>query len=512
MQNSLFLLIFLFSFFRVAIAQLDLKDTTIKVGYSVPSIELTPNLKKAFIKLNAVRQNQLSNKLKNADTLFTIIHIGDSHVQGDFFSGSIRKHLQGEFGDAGQGMLFPYALAKSYGPRGTAIKTTGKWNGLKTLSQNLVEPLGLMGYGAFTRDSNATIVVTLNEKFEGPAFRDIRIWHTTDSASYSTQLNKSFELRSIKSYPSGWGVSLFSNPDSVRTFSISAVSTSSVQNHYGFFGYEFLPKRNRGVNYHHCGVVGAQFPHFINQAPLAIEQISHLHPDMIIFSFGTNEAYNYQLDTLEYRLAVESYIRKIQSALPNVAIILTTAPDSRSQNRIPPHQVNVNRQLGIIAKNCGISLFDLNEAMGGWGSLHAWQKHQLALSDKLHFSKSGYGLQGKLFTWSLLKAYNRVNVSDSLNLQLLQDSVQTYMKVLIPKAKTDSLSKAQSDLADSTQGENETVVGKSTYKVHIVKQGESLSQIGKKYKVSHKMIAKLNHIKLKKPLKPGQRILIPKKK
>ena len=86
MQNSLFLLIFLFSFFRVAIAQLDLKDTTIKVGYSVPSIELTPNLKKAFIKLNSVLKNQLSNKLKNADTLFTIIHIGDSHVQGDFLA------------------------------------------------------------------------------------------------------------------------------------------------------------------------------------------------------------------------------------------------------------------------------------------------------------------------------------------------------------------------------------------------------------------------------------------
>jgi len=497
---------------RAGIAQLVFKDTMTSVKYSVPSMELTPNLKKALIKLNAVRKNQLNQGLKKADTLFTIIHIGDSHVQGDFFSGSIRKYLQNEFGDAGQGLLFPYALAKSYGPRGTSIKTTGKWNGLKTLSQNLSEPLGLIGYGAFTKDSNATIAVTLTEKFDGPAFRDIRIWHTTDSTSYITQLNKGFEFRSVKSYPSGWGVSVFSNTDSVRTFSISAVATSSLQNHYGFWGYEFLPKHYRGVNYHHCGVVGAQFPHFINQAPLAIEQISHLHPDMIIFSFGTNEAYNYQLDTLEYRLAVESYIRKIQSALPNVAIILTTAPDSRSQNRIPPHQVNVNRQLGLIAKNCGLSLFDLNEAMGGWGSLYAWHKHQLALSDKLHFSKSGYGLQGKLFTWSLLRTYNQVNVTDSLNLQLLQDSVQTYMKVLIPKAKTDSLNKPQNDILDSTQGENETVVGKSTYKVHIVKQGESLSQIGKKYKVSHKMIAKLNHIKLKKPLKPGQRLLIPKKK
>ena len=78
-----------------------------------------------------------------ADTLFTIIHIGDSHIQGDYFSGEIRMQLQSYFGNGGRGILFPYALAKSFGPRGVAVKPLGLWTGFKTLTSNLTEPIGV---------------------------------------------------------------------------------------------------------------------------------------------------------------------------------------------------------------------------------------------------------------------------------------------------------------------------------------------------------------------------------
>ena len=52
----------------------------------------------------------------------TITHIGDSHIQADFLSGTIRQKIQLKFGNAGRGLIFPYRAAKSNEP--SSYKTT----------------------------------------------------------------------------------------------------------------------------------------------------------------------------------------------------------------------------------------------------------------------------------------------------------------------------------------------------------------------------------------------------
>jgi LysM repeat protein len=177
--------------------------------------------------------------------------------------------------------------------------------------------------------------------------------------------------------------------------------------------------------------VGAQFTHLIDRAPWTIEQLQHLKPDIIIFSFGTNEAYNGKLDTLAYTQQVQAFLHKLSIACPQTAIILTTAPDTRSRNRIPPMQRPINNQLKTIAAREKLTVYDLNAAMGGWGSLHTWYNHKLTISDKLHFNAAGYALQGQLFTLSLMQAYNKVNFRDTLDITELSNTVHTSMKALV---------------------------------------------------------------------------------
>ena len=510
-------------------------------------LEDSQKLEKAMEKLHAVIKNQSK---KSIDTMFTIIHIGDSHIQGDYFSGEIRRQLQGFFGNAGQGLLFPYALAKSYGPRGALLSQKGVWTGIKTLTPNLLEPLGLIGYGAVTHNANAQITIAFNEKFNDSVFQRINIWHTADPKSYITQLNDAFSWAGSQLYTSGWGVSSYTSQTFVKSFTLTTLSTHPVQNHYGFYGFELLPTPRRGIAYHHCGVVGAQFTHLIEKAPWAIEQIAHLKPDIVIFSFGTNESYNEKYDSAAYSKSVQKFLSELVLASPQTAIIITTAPDTRSRNLIPPNQISVNNQLKTLAKNSHLTLYDLNATMGGWGSMNLWYKNKLTLADKLHFTASGYALQGKLFSLSFLQSYNKVNKKDTLAIDTLRNAVcqsmkklwlddwvhplgdssepnQTLQPIPIPvkRVSPDSIQntsdpKTHPNLEShgkiTTQknkklASNKKKVTSSGEKIHTVRKGENLYRIGKLYHVSHESIAKKNHLNNPKAITPGQLLIIPKK-
>lgn len=557
------------------------------IATDYPNQPANANIKKGYANRPPIRSAPNSTKanINPADTLFTIVHIGDSHIQGDYFSGEIRMQLQSQFGNAGRGILFPYALAKSFGPRGVSVKPIGLWTGHKTLSSGLIEPLGLEGYAATTNSTNSSISISLSDKFKeenalgtfsNPNLQRIRIWHSADDNAFSTQLNSEFtwtgsqfysanniQIRQTTIKSGGWGVSNYQAQTPQTNFTISLSRTNPNQNHYAFYGFEIIPMQQRGVVYHHCGVVGAQFTHLINKAPYTIEQIAHIKPDILIFSFGTNEAYNGKLDTQTYTTAVMKFLADIAEASPTTAIILTTAPDTRSRNRIPPAQKSVNNELRKIARAQKITLYDLNEAMGGWGSLHVWYNHKLTLTDKLHFNAAGYALQGQLFTLSLLQAYNKVNAKDTINISALSNTVHDAMTVLVRDFSAVSLGDSLGDVTandtiakvantatgarivtpkvpiatnnGSIANENSDINiapnnGKNNIPsftpknsndrspkmisgevTHTVKSGENLYRIAQRYHVSHEAIARRNNLSNPKALRVGQRLVIPKR-
>jgi LysM repeat protein len=256
------------------------------------------------------------------------------------------------------------------------------------------------------------------------------------------------------------------------------------------------------------------------------------------------------------------FLADIAAASPNTAIILTTAPDTRSRNRIPPAQKSVNQQLQKIAAAQKLTLYDLNKAMGGWGSLHIWYNHKLTLTDKLHFNAAGYALQGQLFTLSLLQAYNKANPKDTLNISALKNTVHVAMSTLVRDFSAVSLGDSMAnDSAKNNTGQtlanpvtnntNGVVSGTSQDSMqqnprtntiapqryntpqrnntpqrstpannlsprmsqgevtHTVKSGENLYRIAQRYHVTHESIAKRNNLSNPRALRIGQRLIIP---
>lgn len=86
-----------------------------------------------------------------------IVHIGDSHLQADFFSGEVRQLLQERFGSAGRGLVFPYRLAGTHGPKDVSITSNTSWQSQKIIAQTHAIPVGLAGFSIESTNSNFSL-------------------------------------------------------------------------------------------------------------------------------------------------------------------------------------------------------------------------------------------------------------------------------------------------------------------------------------------------------------------
>jgi hypothetical protein len=78
------------------------------IAFAENRIEQSAVLKPFFQRLQEL-ENRKTHQVR-------VLHIGDSHIQADFFTGWLRYLLQKRFGEAGRGLVFPYRQAGSQNP------------------------------------------------------------------------------------------------------------------------------------------------------------------------------------------------------------------------------------------------------------------------------------------------------------------------------------------------------------------------------------------------------------
>ena len=183
---------------------------------------------------------------------------------------------------------------------------------------------------------------------------------------------------------------------------VKKTDTSSLFNLLGIYlGNEDLSK---GVVYNSLGVGGSNLNSIVNNNSLLIGDIIMYQPDLIILSFGSNDAYYKAFDEKEYKNKIESFIKTISVSQPNVSFLITSPPDSRAKNRIPINLSKIQEVFKQVAlKYNNVAYWDLRTIMGGDKSILQWLKPKLASFDKLHYTKEGYILQANLLMNAMLK-------------------------------------------------------------------------------------------------------------
>lgn len=167
---------------------------------------------------------------------------------------------------------------------------------------------------------------------------------------------------------------------------------------------------SNGVVYHILGVNGATCQSF--STPEHIRQIADLHPDLVILSFGTNEAHGRRYNAFEHTAAMNYLIEELKASCPDVAFLMTTPPGAYVRNGRRGKIINPRTPLVVenelkFAREHGIAIWDMYDIVGGkQRACLNWNAAKMYQRDKIHFTHEGYTLQGLLLHEAFIKAYN----------------------------------------------------------------------------------------------------------
>lgn len=385
-----------------------------------PQVEITD---KDTVNYDFVRQDD--NQIENANYLepffqklyeqrvrgghkVSIIHIGDSHILGNFLTREVRARLQNAFGDAGRGLVFPYRLASSNGPKDYLVETNTRWIGSNC--QRVLAPqtpFGIAGFSIQTTNLNAELTIRLRDTAtsETRSFTKVTVFQHKTGYEYDVE---------VLDETSGQKAELFIEDQFAQSYYFdrpvdqATVRTRKLTSQQKRLTLDGIALENElsGVVYHSIGVNGAKYQDFV-RAKYFSRQVAELAPDLIILSCGTNEAQG-RTDPAFLRRSIQNLIGSLQEHAPNALIMLTTPADSylRHGRSFNPNMAEVSAVIRKFARDKGYALWDLHHFSGGENSAQNWKSNGLMSSDSVHFSKIGYAVQGKLLYQSLIKGYN----------------------------------------------------------------------------------------------------------
>lgn len=348
-----------------------------------------------------VNNNKSTHKVN-----LSIVHIGDSHIQGGYYTNRFRDLVFKTYGVKQRGFVFPYSLVKANGPDDVKFYSNSHWIGEKYNHSQSEVKAGIAGYHLYLNDSIGKVSIVLKPG-NSPllTFQELVIYHNNSHFKVSSSLSMRITHDSL-------GNQLFASHIffSRQIDSVSLLFQNSIFNTQ-FYGFE-LKNSQAGIVYNSIGVNGASFETYVNEIDY-MPILKAVHPDCIIISLGTNDSYMRHVDTIALKNKISALVVKIKTEFPGSSILLTTPGDHLIHKKYFNEDLIKTRDAIIstaIKHQC--AYWDFFGVMGGLGSSKKWAQHGLMYTDMLHLSKEGYRLQGDLFFEAFEKSMDATLVNN----------------------------------------------------------------------------------------------------
>jgi len=375
------------------------------IPYSIPKLYGFESIEKDSIsnskELDKVFETlYLTKKLAHKTSFF---HLGDSHLQADYISHTIRTELHKKFGNAGRGLITPLKIAKTNEPFNYLTESKNIWKRQLIISKKINQPIGITGLSILSKDTIGSIKIkTFDTDSINYSYNTIRVFNDPDSSftlSISDSLNEWQGVNNLNAEPT------FNSIKSNNTVFLNFSKRGINQNKVLIYGFS-VENNKPGILYHSTGINGAKYSDY-NKPTQFTNQIKKLNPDLMILSLGTNESFLPNYDSTSFYLTIDSLINKIKIELPNINLILTTPACSFKYNKKNVNLTSVSKTIVKYAIKNQLPYWDLFEITGGENSANNWKKNLLLNRDGVHYTKQGYILQGQLFVLAFLKGYNQ---------------------------------------------------------------------------------------------------------
>jgi LysM repeat protein/lysophospholipase L1-like esterase len=421
---------------------------------------------------NTAELTTFLNKLKalqnTKEGKVNVVHIGDSHIQGDVMTAVCRQNLQKSFGNGGRGLVFPFTLAHTNGSPDVRFSSNVKWNNHKNILPINGSPVGLSGIALSSKSKSLRLSLLVKNKDyffntikvitpnNSPMFERVgeveknevvkvvpkKIIHTikkgevlstiADQYNVSVSMLKKANKLSSNKITAGKSLKIPTTQTQDKTVVKTKYHSIPLEQNEGFHffesekamdRFEFLPNQEAdayslngvvlenttpGILYHNIGVNGAKFSDY-NKYPMFFEQLKALQPDLVIVSLGTNESYG-KISPLQYLKDVQTFLLKVRTQSPEADILIITPPPSY----LPHHKQNIfvdeySTSLINYAQLGQYAVWDMFQVFGGMTGVRANYQSGLMSPDRVHYTTAGYQWQGKMLTKVLLDAYKEFN-------------------------------------------------------------------------------------------------------
>jgi hypothetical protein len=372
--------------------------------------------------VNAASMAPFYKALNNRDKQKVhILQLGDSHIQMGYLSEQLRLKMDSLYRIDDFGATFPYQIAKHNTFYTRSKVNIGKWTWGSVLNDKTTIKSGFSGFWVNTSDTVASMQFALRQQDkEKENFSKVSIFFKSDDLctinlrAYNMQ-DSSVKISPIYStetefdgYTGRWRKLDVVFSEQVNRLLIEINNPIPVVG-FTLYGLSLENSEESGLMYSACGVGGAQFKHFAQNSLIALEQIKELSPDLLIFSYGSNESYISSFTAEAYGNMLHNLVQEIRQIMPHACILFTGPPDTRSHNIYPRNANAIAQVLTRVAITENCAFWDLRKQMGGENSIYQWLKKGLAAKDQLHFTKKGYYLQAEWLSEAINNAYESFN-------------------------------------------------------------------------------------------------------
>ena len=362
----------------------------------------------------------LYEKLGNAkvqDKTVRILHFGDSQIEADRISGTVREALQQQFGGEGVGLL--PITESSHARVSVDRKASSEWIREEVYGNARHNPLhhyGLLGYTYKVRPSGslhtARIELAYNKRYfeHGRNCSRIKIPFFNPADTINITLSSKSGFSSTKTvFPS-------SHTDAI-TFEVDLEQQSPLEisvNWEGTDTPEFygISLEGPGVLVDNISWRGGAGTEFRKMDLVHLKKHSKQEEiGMIIYQFGVNVVPYLKENYSYYEENVYKELLLMKQTFPNVPILVIGVSDMATRNGVLYESwgniEGVRNAQRNAAFKADCSFWDLYEVMGGRNSMVQWvsSSPQLAEKDYIHFNARGAKVIGEKLSHSILADY-----------------------------------------------------------------------------------------------------------
>lgn len=359
------------------------------------------NLNDNVIVFNGDDWSDLRGRFENIDdTIVSIVHIGDSHLQADIATARTRTLLQSHYGSSGRGLIVPLKLARTNQPTDYTITSDDQMTAATMMRIPYATAMGFTGVSIEPHGSRFAISITTKPSYGiSQEFDCIRLYGRGTLPRVESVRSSSGNIK-FEQLVSGDTLAIMLN-DYTDNVNLQFKSEGKCN----IFGFK-LENSMMGVEYHVIGNNGARYDTY-NKIGGIGESITSLSPNLVIVSLGANEAYGRISDAAFYN-NIDILVKDIRDANPDAHIMLVTpGPCQKKYSGTYGDNLDVRRLRDVIMNYCsdnGIAVYDWYSVAGATEGSEAMLTYGLLGKDRIHNTMEGYKLQGELFYNALIKA------------------------------------------------------------------------------------------------------------